>query len=234
MDSTGLGKCMVKVIHGANDGMFAVEGASVRAVRSSLVDAFNIPDSAIAFVNGEQVDINFTLSANDTLEFCKQSGSKGMNRPFTEAEFRRNYAGYPAKVMDELIESVPHAGVNDDGQLFWCERSVDKWLDKRYSRETEDDGSDKMIPPSSIRIADIIINELTPSEWKLLQCVLTKSTVDKSSVSFDVAIEDVWGHDYDGKDGALKQHIKRINKKFSVQGSLATVHGVNRFVTISK
>ena len=67
----------VKVIHGANDGVFSLVGAKVSTVRASLVDAFNIPGDALAFVNGDQVDQNYTLQQNDTLEFVKQAGVKG-------------------------------------------------------------------------------------------------------------------------------------------------------------
>ena len=63
---------LVKVIHGANDGVFDLAGSKVATVRASLVDAFNIPGDALAFVNGEQVDANYNLSENDTLEFCLQ------------------------------------------------------------------------------------------------------------------------------------------------------------------
>ena len=67
----------VKVIHGANDGTFNLSGSKVQTVRASLVDAFNIPADALSFVNGEQVDANYTLQENDTLEFVKQAGVKG-------------------------------------------------------------------------------------------------------------------------------------------------------------
>lgn len=67
----------VKVIHGANDDEFEIAGAKVSQVRANLVDAFNIPGDALSFVNGEQVDANYTLQQNDTLEFVKQAGVKG-------------------------------------------------------------------------------------------------------------------------------------------------------------
>ena len=68
----------VKVLHGANDGVFNLVGAKVQSVRASLVDAFNIPADALSFVNGEQVDANYVLQTNDTLEFVKQAGVKGI------------------------------------------------------------------------------------------------------------------------------------------------------------
>lgn len=234
MNSTILKRGCVKVIHGANDGTFTLEGAKVGSVRSSLVDAFNIPKDAIAFVNGEQVNMGYTLATDDTLEFCKQSGSKGVRRMFTKAELLHEYTGHPADVIDELCASLAHDDVNGDGQAIWHEVVVDEWLDERYSRKRADDGQDKVIPPFGVRIAGHIVDELTSSEWKILSSVLSRSTADERGVSFDEVIADVWGHDTDWKDDALKQHIKRINRKFSDQGCRASVHGENRFVTILK
>lgn len=67
----------VTVIHGMNDEEFEIVGAPVSQVRANLVDAFNIPGDALTFVNGEQVDGNFILQANMTLEFIKAAGQKG-------------------------------------------------------------------------------------------------------------------------------------------------------------
>jgi hypothetical protein len=72
-----LDAAQVKVIHGANDGSFNLAGSKVQTVRASLVDAFNIPGDALAFVDGEQVDENHVLQQNQTLEFVKQAGVKG-------------------------------------------------------------------------------------------------------------------------------------------------------------
>lgn len=67
----------VKVIHGANDGSFQLSGSKISTVRASLVDAFNIPGDALAFVNGEQVNDAHVLQSGDQLEFVKQAGVKG-------------------------------------------------------------------------------------------------------------------------------------------------------------
>jgi excisionase family DNA binding protein len=78
----------IKIIHGANDGIFNVVGASVASVQASLVDAFNIPAEAVAFVNGELVGDDLRLQANFTLEFVKQAGRKGVgDKVWTDEEF---------------------------------------------------------------------------------------------------------------------------------------------------
>ena len=77
----------VKVIHGANDRCFSVGGEAVISIRTSLVDAFNIPPDAIALVNGEEVSSTYTVHAHDTLEFVGRRGEKGSGRPtFTEKD----------------------------------------------------------------------------------------------------------------------------------------------------
>lgn len=65
----------VRVIHGANDGLFSVAGKSVAAVRRSLRTAFNIPDDAQALINGVQVDGDHRLRPG-TLEFVRLWGRK--------------------------------------------------------------------------------------------------------------------------------------------------------------
>ena len=67
----------VKVIHGANDGAFDVAGATVRSLRGSLADAFNLPDDAIAEANGRRVPDSYKIRGDDMLEFIRERGEKG-------------------------------------------------------------------------------------------------------------------------------------------------------------
>lgn len=75
----------VKVIHGANDGHFEVAGETVGGVRASLAHAHNIPDDAIALVDGQRVTDDFRLAENSVLEFVGQRGVKGAGRKATAA-----------------------------------------------------------------------------------------------------------------------------------------------------
>ncbi len=78
----------VSIIHGANVGFFRVVGVSVMCVRASLVDAFNIPASAVPFVDGKRVKGDFRLRENSTLEFVQQAGRKGVGeKVWTGEEF---------------------------------------------------------------------------------------------------------------------------------------------------
>jgi hypothetical protein len=80
---------MVTVIHGANVGVFDLAGRSVSTALASLLDAFNIPSEAISFINGQQVEPNYVLQSNETLEFVKQRGWKSMLDPDERAQLNR-------------------------------------------------------------------------------------------------------------------------------------------------
>jgi len=118
---------LVKIIHGANDGVFNVVGSSVAIVRESLVDAFNLPDEAIAFVNGKPVGGDFRLQANDTLEFVKQSGRKGVGEEvWTDEEFCQFF-----KISTEDLQAWIAQGLKVrrclDGTLRITETAVDEF-----------------------------------------------------------------------------------------------------------
>ena len=93
----------VKVVHGSADAIFDnLVGVKVDTVKASLIHAFNIPGEAQAFVNGETVNGDYTLQANDTLEFVKQAGVKGADLSATiDGEY--------------LVIRVPLEKKNDNG-----------------------------------------------------------------------------------------------------------------------
>ena len=91
----------VKVIHGANDGTFDLAGSTVSGVRASLVDAFNISQDAIAFVNGHRVADSYQLRLDDVIEFVRERGMKGAGkRNLTEQDL--NEMGF-AVVGNEAV-----------------------------------------------------------------------------------------------------------------------------------
>lgn len=67
----------VRVIHGANDGIFDVAGYPLTRLRSSLVDAFNIPLDAVALANGRRVPQSYEPVADDVIEFIREQSMKG-------------------------------------------------------------------------------------------------------------------------------------------------------------
>ena len=223
---------VVRIVHGANDGEFAVAGSRVRTLQEALTDAFNLPVDAAACVNGEPVAANYVLQPGDTLEFCKQRGNKGVRRMLTRAEILGAYTGYPATVMDELFSVLPPDDAGDDGQGMWHESAVDGWLDERYARLRSDDGHDRAIPPSGVRINGVVYDGLTLIEWRLLDKLLSARP---PSVPVEDVIEHLYSDDAStiSTDNRLKQAIKRLNRKGERRWPF-TVHVGNGFVSLVK
>jgi len=68
----------IHVISGANDGDYTnLVGKSVGQSRKYLKDSFSIANEAQSVVNGKDVNEDYVLTKNDTLEFIKQAGVKG-------------------------------------------------------------------------------------------------------------------------------------------------------------
>ena len=67
----------VNVVCGANthNGL-TINGSTVGAVRSELGLGCSIPSDTSAYVNGSEVNDDYTLSSGTTVEFRKTSGSK--------------------------------------------------------------------------------------------------------------------------------------------------------------
>jgi DNA adenine methylase len=90
---------LIKVIHGSNDDYLGVAGKTIKLVSNSIRQSFNIPDGALAFVNGKQVAYNHILESGDILEFCKQFGEK------RGSSFIR-YPGGKWKLRGPIIKSL--------------------------------------------------------------------------------------------------------------------------------
>ena len=210
--------CEVKVIHGACDGSFNVAGSTVGAVRRSLKDAFNIPKDAITFVGGNQVEMSYRLQGGSCLEFCKQAGIKGKVEMLTQEQIHNEYVSIPKEILEAMFKSFPHDDINKDGKPIWLESSVDAWIRKQYSRKRADDGRDKVIRPNRVRFDGQIYEGLTNLEFRLFESLLARRTPDDEGVKTIDVIEDMWGHDADDKDNALKLHISRVNTKLTDQG----------------
>lgn len=119
----------VKVVCGATDGIFdGLVGVSVATVKASLVDAFNIPFDAIAFVDGEEVGDDYRLQANTVLEFVRQFGKKGVgNQVWTDEDFCKFF-----KITRETLQAWIAQGLKVksclDGSIRITETAVDEFF----------------------------------------------------------------------------------------------------------
>lgn len=69
----------VRVVHGANEGYFDLQGKNVGSARKSLREVFNIPGDADAFIKDKTVGDDFVLEGGQVLEFSKDAGTKGFS-----------------------------------------------------------------------------------------------------------------------------------------------------------
>jgi DNA adenine methylase len=97
----------VKVIHGANDGIFDVAGSTVATVQEMLADAFNLPIEAFAYIKGKIVGEEYRLKAEDTVVFAIPCGLKGANDHGNDPDFKRirtpfPYSGGKSRVAREV------------------------------------------------------------------------------------------------------------------------------------
>jgi hypothetical protein len=104
----------VRVVHGPNNDVFdGLVSLSVGRVRLSLIHAFNIPDGAAAFVNGERVPLEHRLNSQDFLEFVHERGRKGAsdNRDeyffgSSDPQLKLNEILFRLRRLEELIAQV--------------------------------------------------------------------------------------------------------------------------------
>jgi hypothetical protein len=66
-----------KVTYGADEIELDFTGKTVASVRKSLGTVFGIPTDAQAYIKGNPVAEDYKLQNNESLEFLKQSGTKG-------------------------------------------------------------------------------------------------------------------------------------------------------------
>ena len=108
---------LTKVIHNSNDDTFFIAGATVGSVRAALVDAFNIPVTALAFVNDLQVDFRHRLRGGETLEFCVGWGRKGSD----DSELEYLTLAQAAKLIPG---TRPGKRIAIDTIWRWCRKGV--------------------------------------------------------------------------------------------------------------
>ena len=116
----------VTVIHGPNDGIFDLAGSTVAVVQRTLVDAFNLRSDAIAFVNGEEVESTFTLSAGDRLEFVYRTGTKGLGDLLTPEDLMSRWRISPEEYQELKQLGLPTIPFKN-GSVRHPEVAVDDW-----------------------------------------------------------------------------------------------------------
>lgn len=82
---------------------------------------------------------------------------------------------------------------------------------------------DGPVAPDAFSLHKEDYDGFTTREWRLLNCLWGKRAVEEEEV-----LEEVYGHDNDGKEGALRSLRKRLNRKLHKKkfpGSVVLVNG---------
>lgn len=173
----------VRVIHGANDGHFDLKGKTVDVVATQLHQAFNIPRDAVAFVNGEKVAFNYTLSDGESLEFIKDKGRKGGLQGFwSEAELLRLFG-------PESFETMKQNGFKLKPQLVATADDVIAWQQWLTNRSTDPKTA---IPVQVDVTAGTIIvrgvqHDIDQQLAAIVQCLLDSKGEPRSTTQMKVA-----------------------------------------------
>ncbi|HEX4144544.1 MAG TPA: hypothetical protein VHY91_13640 [Pirellulales bacterium] len=158
---------LVKIICGANDDYFPIAGATVGSARNNLVDAFNIPGNAIAFVDGQQVPSTHVLRENVTLEFVPQYGRKAGHPRLTEKDLN----GLGLTVLgDQAVRSedaIPDTSWALSQLLTYAKERIasSKSADKESILQAKKSAVELFRAGAALSLARAKCNELGKGEW---------------------------------------------------------------------
>ncbi len=118
----------VRIVHGANEGRFSLEGQTVEQVARYLREVFNIPADASALVNGKEVPRNHVLADGDILEFVRIWGQKGGLKDYWSEDELREFFGEKEvqQMKDAGMKATMKPALSADEVLSWG-----KWLRDR-------------------------------------------------------------------------------------------------------
>lgn len=125
----------VRIIHGANEGRFDLEGKTINCVAKHLRQAFNIPQDAVALVGGQKVTFDYILSEGESVEFIKENGRKGGLQDFwSEAELLRLFGSETLETMKQNgFILKPHLVATADEVIAWQQWLMDRSTEPKYA-----------------------------------------------------------------------------------------------------
>lgn len=95
-----------------------IQGMTVSAIREAYRSSYGISDKAKPFVNGGEVSEAHILNTGESIEFTRQSGSKGLGRLYTKEELAEFWNISVDAVATLLSGSGISPLVLDDKELY--------------------------------------------------------------------------------------------------------------------
>lgn len=164
----------VTVLHGANNGVFDIAGFTIEVVRDQLADAFNLRSCDVCFVNGEEVDWTFILTAGDCLEFNQRIGQKGLGDLLTPDALMSRWNISAAEYRELQSLGLPTVRF-ESGEIRHPEVAVDNWMaslggNQSFNEQTNDQlnrgfNSADSVPPLTHQFGPLIGNQKELSSW---------------------------------------------------------------------
>lgn len=96
----------------------SLQGMSVAAIRGAYRASYGISERAKPFVNGNEVSETYVLDAGESIEFARQSGSKGLGRLYTKKELAEFWNVSEDAVVSLLTGSSISPLVLDGKELY--------------------------------------------------------------------------------------------------------------------
>jgi len=221
----------VRVIHGANEGEFSLDGHTVAQAAKKLKEAFNISADASAFMNGTAVESNHVLGDGDTLEFVRTLGQKGgLHDYWSRAELIEFFGEDEVRQMEEAGMQLTLKPVLTAGEVM----TWDKWLRNRqnppdrYSIHVNTEGD--ALPTIRSHGVEIVRERFTVSDESGHSCFLGNTILfsligrlaQRSNVfvHIDVLKQDVWKDDHVA-DETVMRTARSLRAKLRQAGIVA-------------
>ena len=193
----------IRIVHGANEGRYDLEGKSVGSVAKSLQQAFNIPHDAVALVNGQKTTFDYILSEDESVEFIKESGRKGGLQDFwSEAELLRLFGSASLELMKQNgFKLKLRLTVTADEVIAWQQWLMDRSTEPKNAIPVQVD-----IDSGTITIEGVQY-ELDQQLAAVVQCLIEAKGEPRSTTQMKKAYPD---HIFDERlDITISRKLKK-------------------------
>jgi len=176
----------VRVIHGANEGQFDLKDKTIDCVAKQLREVFNIPEDAVAIVDGKQASFDYILSDEESVEFVKENGSKGgLQDYWSEAELLRLFGPESLESMKQNgFKLKPHLVATADDVIAWQHWLMDRSAEPAMSIPVQVDIESETITVSGVHY------EIDQQLAAVVQCLLEAKGERRSTSEMKLAYPD--------------------------------------------
>jgi len=208
----------VRVVHGANEGFFPVEGMTIQQVIRQLRDVMNIPSDACASVNGIEVGHDHIVAVGDNVEFIRCDGQKGGVHEFWAENEITSLFGEGA------VEEMTNVGIKPRCQLVYTADQISNWQATRIGSKVPKHGL--VVDPETFTVS-YQGQEGFIEESLLFRLLARLAKRPGHFISFNILKAEVW-RDGEAEDSTVARTLRRLRQKlrsFGITGIAVEVQG---------